>query len=133
MAVIDMLSQQEILRVLSKNLTTWKEQYGVKRIALFGSYARGEQNDSSDIDVLVEFMKESVTFDNYMDLKFNLEDLFQKKVDLVIFEDIKPALKPMILRSAYYAEVALVKEGLSQKSMLTMVQPQFVMVLPFVG
>ena len=73
-------------------------------------------------------MKDAVTFDNYMDLKFNLEDLFQKKVDLVIFEDIKPTLKPMILRSAYYAEVALVKEGLSQKSMLTMVQPQYVIV-----
>ena len=36
-----MLSQQEILEVLSKNLTSWKQQYGVKRIALFGSYARG--------------------------------------------------------------------------------------------
>ena len=106
MAVIDMLSQQEILGELSKNLTTWKEQYGVKRIALFGSYARGEQNDSSDIDVLVEFMKEAVTFDNYMDLKFDLEDLFQKKVDLVISDDIKPALKPVILRSAKYAEGA---------------------------
>ena len=102
MAVIDMLSQQEILRELSKNLTTWKEQYGVKRIALFGSYARGEQNDSSDIDVLVEFIKEAVTFDNYMDLKFDLEDLFQKKIDLVIFEDIKPALKPVTLWSAKY-------------------------------
>ena len=106
MTVIDMLSQQEILGELSKNLTTWKEQYGVKRIAWFGSYARGEQNDSSDIDVLVEFMKEAVTFYNYMDLKFDLEDLFQKKVDLVLFEDIKPALKPMILRSAKYAEGA---------------------------
>ena len=41
-----------------------------------------------------------------MDLKFDLEDLFQKKVDLVIFEDIKPALKQMILRSAKYAEGA---------------------------
>ena len=48
MAVIDMLSQQEILEELSKNLTTWKEQYGVKRIALFGLYARGEQKDTSD-------------------------------------------------------------------------------------
>lgn len=45
-----------------------------------------------------------MTFDNYMDLKFNLEDLFQKPVDLVMFEDIKPALKPSILRSAKYAE-----------------------------
>ena len=81
MAVIYMLSQQEILEELSKNLTSWKQQYGVKRIALFGSYACGEQKDSSDIDVLVEFMEDAVTFDNYMDLMFILEDLFQKKVD----------------------------------------------------
>jgi uncharacterized protein len=106
MAVIYMLSQQDILEELSKNLASWKEKFGVKRIALFGSYARGEQKDTSDIDVLVEFMEDAVTFDNYMDLKFSLEDLFHKKVDLVIFEDIKPALKSLILRSAKYAEGA---------------------------
>ena len=52
--------------------------------------------------MLVEFIKEAVTFDNYMDLKFDLEDLFQKKIDLVLFEDIKPALKPVTLWSAKY-------------------------------
>ena len=66
-----MLSKQEILEVLSNNLPCWKKQYGIKRIALFGSYAKGEQNDSSDIDVLVEFMEDAVTFDNYMDLMFD--------------------------------------------------------------
>jgi uncharacterized protein len=101
-----MLSQQEILEELSKNLKVWKEKYGVKRIALFGSYSRGEQKDSSDIDVLVEFADKAMTFDNYMDLKFNLEDLFQKPVDLVILDDIKPALKPSIIRSAKYAKGA---------------------------
>ena len=79
MAVIDMLSQQEILRELSKNLTTWKEQYGVKRIALFGSYACGEQNDSSDIDVLMEFVEDPVTFDNYMDFNVHSRGSFLKE------------------------------------------------------
>ncbi|OLO26625.1 nucleotidyltransferase [Alkalihalophilus pseudofirmus] len=101
-----MLSQQEILEVLSRNLKTWKNTYGVKRIALFGSYSREEQKDTSDIDLLVEFDEKALTFDNYMDLKINLEDLFQKPIDLVIFDDIKPALKPSILRSAKYAEGA---------------------------
>ena len=101
-----MLSQKEILEVLSRNLNKWKDQYGVKRIALFGSYSRDDQRDSSDIDLLVEFDEKAMTFDNYMDLKFNLEDLFQKPVDLVILDDIKPALKPSILRSAKYAEGA---------------------------
>jgi predicted nucleotidyltransferase len=75
MAVIHMLSQKEILELLSNNLNTWKEKYGIKRIALFGSYSRGEQKDSSDIDLLVEFADNSMTFDNYMELKFDLEDL----------------------------------------------------------
>ncbi|MGG3920155.1 nucleotidyltransferase family protein [Parageobacillus thermoglucosidasius] len=104
MAVINMLSQQEILDELSKNLGVWKEKYGVKRIGLFGSYSRGEQKDFSDIDVLVEFVDNAMTFDNYMDLKFHLEDRFQKPVDLVILDDIKSALKSSILRSAKYAE-----------------------------
>lgn len=99
----DMLSQQEILDELSKNLNTWKEKYGVKRIGLFGSYSREEQRESSDIDVIVEFIDTHLSFDNYMDLKFNLEDRFQKPIDLVILDDIKPALKPSILRSARYA------------------------------
>lgn len=101
-----MLSQKEILEVLSKNLNTWKEKYGIKRIALFGSYSRGEQKDSSDIDMLVEFADNAMTFDNYMELRFELEDLFQKPIDLVMIEDIKPALKSSILRSAKYAEGA---------------------------
>ena len=99
-----MLSQQEILEVLSRNLNKWKDQYGVKCIALFGSYSRDDQIDSSDIDLLVEFDEKAIIFDNYMDLKFNLEDLFQKPVDLVVLDDIRPALKPSILRSAKYAE-----------------------------
>lgn len=106
MAVIIMLSQQEILDELSNNLKLWKSEYGVKRIALFGSYTREEQTDSSDIDLLVEFEENSMTFDNYMDLKLTLEDIFQKQVDLVIFDDVKPALKPIIIRSAKYAEGA---------------------------
>ena len=101
-----MLSQQEILDELSKNLSIWKEKYGVKRIGLFGSYSREEQKESSDIDVLVEFNDKDLSFDNYMDLKFTLEDRFGKPIDLVILDDIKPALKPSILRSAKYAEGA---------------------------
>ncbi|MBS4218317.1 nucleotidyltransferase family protein [Bacillus sp. FJAT-49711] len=101
-----MLSQREILKVLSKNLNVWKEKYGVKRIGLFGSYSRGEQKEASDIDVIVEFNDLDLSFDNYMDLKFNLEDHFQKPIDLVILDDIKPALRASILGSIIYAEGA---------------------------
>lgn len=101
-----MLAQQEILKKLSENFVYWKEKYGVKRIGLFGSYSREDYKESSDIDVIVEFNDDYLSFDNYMDLKFYLEDLFQKPIDLVIIDDIKPALKQSILRSAKYAEGA---------------------------
>jgi len=82
------------------------EQYHVTKLALFGSFVRGEQNENSDVDILVEYEKDFETFDNYMDLKFYLEELFGRKVDLVIFDSIKPAFRTDILRSAEYAKGA---------------------------
>jgi len=78
-------------------------KYGVKKIGLFGSYIREKQKEKSDIDILVEFEKEKITFDNYMHLKFFLEDLLGRKVDLVILDDLKPQLKPYILKEVEYA------------------------------
>jgi predicted nucleotidyltransferase len=97
-----MLTHKTILTKLEENTAAIKK-FGVKRIGLFGSYLRKEQKPTSDIDILVEFEKGKVTFDNYMDLKFFLEDLFQCKVDLVMKEAIKPDLKPYILGSVKYA------------------------------
>lgn len=99
-----MLLKQEILDQLSKHLNTWRDKYGVKRIGLFGSYSLDIQNESSDIDVVVEFNDSDLSFDNYMDLKMNLEDHFQKTVDLVIINDIKPALLSNILSTITYVE-----------------------------
>ena len=97
-----MLKLDEILKKIEESKDKIKK-FGVRRIGLFGSYIRGEQRKESDIDVLVEFEKGKKTFDNYMELKFFLEDLFNCKVDLVILESIKPDLKPHILKSVKYA------------------------------
>ena len=75
--------------------------FGVKRLALFGSAARDEATESSDLDFLVEFDRK--TFDNYMDLKFYLEDLFGRSVDLVLADTIKPRLRDVILNEAVHA------------------------------
>jgi predicted nucleotidyltransferase len=80
------------------------KRYGVKRIGLFSSFVRGEQKETSDVDVLVEFEKEAKTFDNYMNLKFFLEDIFGRKVDLVIIDALKPDIKERILKEVKYAE-----------------------------
>ena len=97
-----MLTSEAIIEKIDENGKKIRG-YGVKRIGLFGSYMRNEQKVGSDIDILVEFEKGKKTFDNYMNLKFFLEELFGCKVDLVIIEAIKSDLRPYILRSAKYA------------------------------
>jgi predicted nucleotidyltransferase len=97
-----MLTHQNILKKIEENIGKIKT-YGVKKIGLFGSFIRNEQNAESDVDILVEFEEEKKTFDNYMDLKFFLENLFNHKVDLVVTEAIKPDLKPYILEKVKYA------------------------------
>jgi len=79
------MNKEEILQSLNEN-SDMIRGFGVRKLGLFGSYARGNEKEASDIDFLVEFEKK--TFDNYMDLKIFLERLFGCKVDLVIAENI---------------------------------------------
>jgi uncharacterized protein len=75
---------------------------GVKRLGLFGSFVRGQQNTDSDVDVLVEFAPECKTFDNFMQLAFFLEALFDRRVELVTPESLSPYLGPHILHEVEY-------------------------------
>ena len=68
---------------------------GVESIALFGSAARDELRDDSDVDVLVRF-RERARFDAFMDLKFRLEDTLGRRVDLVTDAALKPRLRELI-------------------------------------
>ncbi len=74
--------------------------FGVKRIGLFGSHLKGTSHKKSDVDLLVTFNQP--TFDNYIGLKFFLERLFRRKVDLVIEESLKPAFR-YVKKEAMYA------------------------------
>ena len=77
-------------------------KFGVLKIGLFGSYRRGSPRAESDMDFLV--VLERPSFDNYMDLKFFLEDMFSCKVDLVMEDTLKPRLRPYILDEVIYAQ-----------------------------
>jgi len=94
-----MLKRDNILLALEKNKDTIKG-FGARRLGLFGSTVRDEAGPDSDLDFIVEF--ENVSFDAYMDLKFYLEDLFKKKVDLAISDSIKPRLRPIIMKEVVY-------------------------------
>lgn len=89
----------KLLRANHKEL----EKFNVQAIYLFGSVARGEDRLDSDIDILVAF-EGSTTFDQYMDLKFYLEGLFLRNVDLItqtgLREEIKSYIEKDLIRAA---------------------------------
>ena len=96
-----MKTRREILSLLEENRDEIKK-FGVTEIGVFGSVARDEQSETSDVDVLVEL--ERKTFNDYMNLLFFLEDLFESKVDLVMKGTIKPLIKDRILSETIYVE-----------------------------
>ncbi len=72
------------------------DKFGVDSLYLFGSVARDEETSISDIDLLVVFT-DKATFDKYMDLKFYLEEILNRKVDLVTESALRPEIKQYVL------------------------------------
>ena len=96
-----MLTSEDVLQLIREQADHLKNRFAVQKIGLFGSMVRGESRPDSDLDVLVEF--DVPSFDHYMDLKFYLEDLFKRPVDLVTVASLKPKLRENILREVRYA------------------------------
>lgn len=92
---------KRFFEVVTQEKDKLSKQYGVRRIGLFGSSVRGDATENSDADVLVDFAVK--TFDNYMGLKFFLEEQLGVKVDLVITETLKPAIQQDVLKEVRYA------------------------------
>ena len=94
------ITHQHILMMLKKHEQEIR-RYGVKKIGIFGSFLKETQHKGSDIDFLITMS--NPTFDNYMELKFLLENMFHKKIDLIIEENLKPALH-YIKKEAVYVK-----------------------------
>jgi predicted nucleotidyltransferase len=94
------MNKDEALKLISahkKKLDT----FNVKSLALFGSAARDESHALSDIDILVEF-QDKATFDQYMKLKFFLEDTLDCPIDLVTRKALKPRIRDSVEREALH-------------------------------
>jgi len=94
------LNAKDIIKDIEKYNSELK-RLDVKKIGLFGSYIKGKQHKSSDLDFIVKF--KNPTFDKYMELKFLLERIFHKKSDLVMEDNLKPGLE-YVKREAVYAK-----------------------------
>ena len=100
--IIMKTTTQEALNILRKFKQTRGDVYGIEEIGLFGSTARGEQQEDSDIDVC---MKTSRTIDLFdlQDLRDELEHLFRKKVDLLtLHENMRRLFRNNIERDAIF-------------------------------
>jgi predicted nucleotidyltransferase len=82
---------------LAALLPALREQYGVRALSLFGSYARREQTDESDLDVLVDF-DETPNLYEFVGLGLDIEEALGMRVDLVMREGLKPRVAPSVLR-----------------------------------
>jgi uncharacterized protein len=94
----------DLFALLAKHQEQLKE-FGVKRWGVFGSFARGEQSNRSDVDILVEFEPGKKSFDNFMHLAFFLEEQIGRRVELVTPESLSPHIGPHILREVEYAPI----------------------------
>ena len=88
---------QVITEILKKQKKEICNKFKVKEIGVFGSFARGEQRKSSDVDILVEFEETPDVF-QLIDLEDYLKELLNTKVDLVRKRAIRPELKDVILK-----------------------------------
>ncbi len=89
------MEKQVVLAQLRNRIGEIRQRFCVRTLAIFGSTARDDAADGSDVDVLVVFDRKA-TFDLFMDLKFYLEDLLGTQVDLVTDKALRPQLRRAI-------------------------------------
>jgi predicted nucleotidyltransferase len=104
MSQVKLNTKQDLLEALSENREAIKS-YGVNSLGIFGSFSKGTFNDSSDVDLLVDFAPEMKSFDNFMDLSFFLEDLFGRKVEIVTPQSLSKFIGPHILKEVQHVNL----------------------------
>lgn len=97
-----MAASELILKTIRSKKRELKK-FGIQRIGLFGSYARGEQIEDSDIDILVDFDPEKENFDNLMAVYDLIERLFKnQRIEIVSKNGLSPYIGPRILKEVKY-------------------------------
>jgi uncharacterized protein len=96
-----MKTRDEVLQILANQKASLLETYKITRLGVFGSYARGEQTDDSDIDILVEYENAPSLF-RLIELRDYLSELFAIKVDLVTKNGLKARIRERVLAEVIY-------------------------------
>lgn len=96
-----MKTRDEVLRILAHQKSALLETYQITKLGLFGSYARGEQNDDSDVDVLVEY-EQAPSLYRLLELRDDLSELLSIRVDVVTRNGLKARIKERVLAEVIY-------------------------------
>lgn len=97
-----MKNSNEIIQKLKEIKPELEQDYKVSELGLFGSYVRGEQKESSDIDILIDFKDEGIGLFRFMDLEELLQKVLGEKVDLVCKDALKPRIGKQILNEVVF-------------------------------
>jgi predicted nucleotidyltransferase len=84
-------TKEQIFQILKRELPYLNEKYGVERIAIYGSFAKGHQRKRSDIDILVQLIKPLGL--DFIKLSYHLEKVLKRRVDLATFDTLKRSLE----------------------------------------
>lgn len=98
-------SRSDVFEVLRENGSRLRS-VGVEKVGVFGSFSRGEQDSSSDVDLLLVFREGEKSFRNFMDAKKILQEIFDRDVDVGTEESLKVSLRENVLGDVEYAETA---------------------------
>jgi uncharacterized protein len=96
-----MKTKDEIIKIIKDEMPILKEKFGIKKIGLFGSYARSSHNTESDVDLLVQFEK-PIGFFKFIAAEDYLKDKLAVKVELVTEDALKPIIKPYVMKEVVY-------------------------------
>ncbi len=100
-----MINKQEIFKTILDNKETIKS-FGVTEIGLFGSYVRNEQTENSDIDFLIDYDNDKISYVKYFNFCEYIEALFNKnKIDIVTKNGLSEFIGPHILREVSYVKI----------------------------
>lgn len=97
-----MYTTEQIVKILRDKKPELQKKYPISELGLFGSYARGDYNEKSDIDILVDFNARIDGF-QYIRLAHELKDAFQSKIDIVSRRGIKPQYLPYVEKNLIHA------------------------------
>ena len=99
-----MLTQKEIMQYLKENKDFFKIKFNILKIGIFGSYARNEQTETSDIDIIIEMPLDTTEiFEKKQELREVLKQTFHCKIDICRERSIRPMFKKIILKDVIYA------------------------------